>query len=61
MGECRYCERIACVCSTNIAHDLSCLFRIATSGVVAVECEHGYDCCPKCDPCTCAAKEAPDA
>lgn len=22
-------------------------------GSVAIECKHGYDCCPECDPCTC--------
>jgi hypothetical protein len=23
---------------------------------VPIECEHGHDVCPKCDPCTCKPK-----
>lgn len=25
----------------------------AAMDVIGIECEHGYDCCPICDPCTC--------
>lgn len=28
---------------------------------VAVECEHGFDVCPTCDPCTCDAESAPSS
>lgn len=38
-------------------HVPECKFRIAASGPIAIECEHGYDCCPKCDPCTCPKEE----
>lgn len=36
-------------------HDHTCAFRIASECAIAVECEHGYDVCPTCDPCTCAS------
>lgn len=32
------------------AHD--CQLMLATR--TGVECQHGYDVCPQCDPCTCA-------
>lgn len=34
-------------------HKPDCTFWRALSGPVAIECEHGYDVCPICDPCTC--------
>lgn len=34
-------------------HLEGCKFNNAVTGI-AIECEHGYDVCPKCDPCTCA-------
>lgn len=39
-------------------HLPTCPTYIAVHGAVAVECEHGYDVCPKCDACTCQ-KETP--
>lgn len=33
-------------------HELGCRWAKAL-GSVAVECEHGVDVCPKCDPCEC--------
>lgn len=33
-------------------HEPGCPMGRAT-GNVAVACEHGFDCCPSCDPCTC--------
>ncbi|TXH49301.1 MAG: NUDIX domain-containing protein [Desulfurellales bacterium] len=38
----------------TVKHALSCNLQRAV-GPCAVECEHGYDVCPKCDPCTCGA------
>lgn len=37
-------------------HDKSCRFAISTRCTTPVECEHGYDVCPTCDPCTCTKK-----
>ena len=34
-------------------HDPDCNFLRAMRGTMLVECEHGYDVCPRCDPCSC--------
>ena len=39
----------------NTKHDPDCKFGKAAGGI-AIECEHGYDVCPICDPCTCQKK-----
>lgn len=46
------CGHIACVCHILEEHVQGCLYRLAATGV-ALECEHGRDVCPRCDPCTC--------
>ena len=33
-------------------HAPNCKFGKAMRGI-AIECEHGYDVCPVCDPCCC--------
>lgn len=38
-------------------HLPECAFRIASECAAAIECEHGFDCCPTCDPCTCRRAE----
>lgn len=35
-------------------HRQGCRTRTAATCAVPIECEHGYDVCPRCDPCTCA-------
>lgn len=50
------CGHISCVCSVKQKHDEKCRFRIAATTPVGIECDHGYDVCPKCDPCTCEDK-----
>lgn len=37
-GECKKCDNLR-------------INKIAYKGAVAIECEHGYDVCPKCDKC----------
>lgn len=54
---CDVCDRLACVCPTKKAHHKDCKFRIAVTCAVGIECEHGYDVCPQCDPCTCEEEE----
>lgn len=49
------CGHIACVCHILRNHEPSCRFRKSTTCAVPIECEHGYDVCPICDPCTCEA------
>ena len=50
---CLVCGHFACVCEIRRKHDEACRYRRAAAGSVAIECEHGYDVCPICDPCTC--------
>jgi hypothetical protein len=35
-------------------HEPDCRFRKALLCPVGIECEHSFDVCPTCDPCTCA-------
>jgi hypothetical protein len=49
------CGHIVCVCGVREQHDAKCRFRISMLCPIGIACEHGYDVCPKCDPCTCAA------
>lgn len=51
MSKCT-CGHIVCVCHIIQVHVEGCHYRLATTGV-AIECEHGFDVCPTCDPCTC--------
>lgn len=37
-----------------LSHQATCKFRRAATCAVGIECEHGRDCCPICDPCTCS-------
>jgi hypothetical protein len=47
------CGFITCICKYKKEHHSSCLFLKAVSCSIGIECDHGYDVCPKCDPCTC--------
>lgn len=38
---------------TDFEHDLDCPYWHAVNANVGIECEHGCDVCPTCDPCTC--------
>jgi hypothetical protein len=48
------CQLITCVCTEARAHDKTCRHRVALTCAVSIVCEHGYDVCPECDPCTCS-------
>lgn len=51
---CKMCGHLACVCGIRTQHpDPACKFRVSTTCAVPIECDHGYDVCPQCDPCTC--------
>lgn len=52
---CAECGHIACVCRIKASHDDGCKFRLSATCAIPIECEHGYDVCPTCDPCTCSA------
>lgn len=47
------CGHIVCVCHIKKNHKDGCKFRLASTCAVPFECEHGFDACPTCDPCTC--------
>lgn len=47
------CGQLACVCSVISNHHPECKFRKATTCSIPIECDHGRDVCPICDPCTC--------
>jgi hypothetical protein len=48
------CQMISCVCIEVEKHpDLACRYRKSLLCPVAIYCDHGYDVCPECDPCTC--------
>jgi len=49
------CGQIQCVCSHVKGHKVKCKFRVSTLCAVPIECEHGFDVCPQCDPCTCGS------
>lgn len=44
-----------------IQHESGCPELRARTCSGAIECAHGYDCCPICDPCTCGARSLPKA
>lgn len=50
---CKACGFIDCVCALRRAHVPGCRLRTAAEGPVGIECDHGHDVCPVCDPCTC--------
>ena len=50
---CINCGHFACICAIREQHVKDCKFRAAATCAVGVECEHGRDVCPICDPCTC--------
>lgn len=47
------CNRISCVCEILREHADGCRFRTSATCAVGVECDHGFDVCADCDPCTC--------
>jgi len=50
---CPTCGHFACVCAILAAHKKGCAYRLSATCSTPIECEHGYDVCPKCDVCTC--------
>ncbi len=37
-------------------HDPRCRLLIAATCAIGIECKHGHDVCPMCDPCECGQK-----
>jgi hypothetical protein len=55
---CLTCGHLSCVCRIKAIHVEDCRFRRAITCAVPIECDHGRDVCPVCDPCTCPDDEA---
>lgn len=53
---CPVCDHYACVCTIRAQHEASCRYRRAAASAVGIECDHGFDVCPICDPCTCESR-----
>ncbi len=56
LAECD-CGHIECVCEVKHWHHKNCAYARAVCCAVPIECEHGFDVCPKCDSCTCDEEE----
>lgn len=50
---CGVCGHFECICGVRKQHKEDCPFRRAMTCPVGIECEHGREVCPICDPCTC--------
>lgn len=57
MNGCEQCGHLSCVCRIIESHEERCPFRLAATCAVGIECEHGRDVCPTCDPCTCESTD----
>lgn len=51
------CGYITCICWVFEKHEEGCRFRRAAALKVELACDHGFQACPECDPCTCGAGE----
>ena len=55
---CPICQMLCgCICATIKKHKAGCLFLRAAKLSVEIACPHGFQACPKCDPCTCGVGE----
>ncbi len=50
---CATCGYLSCVCKIRLDHKEHCRLRNAILCPVGIACDHGYDVCLTCDPCTC--------
>lgn len=44
---------VTCTCGLAAQHDATCRFRRAAELSIEVACPHGFQACPRCDPCDC--------
>lgn len=47
------CFVVCEACDAKKSHSADCRYLRALSCSVGIECEHGRDVCPTCDPCDC--------
>lgn len=51
---CRWCGNlINCVCKIKKNHKERCRYRRAAVLSFEIPCDHGFQACKECDPCTC--------
>lgn len=44
----------SCKCDIQKTHsNPKCRFRVSATCPIPIECDHGRDVCPECDPCDC--------
>lgn len=56
---CLKCDNlVTCICTLKEQHKPNCRYLIVAGLSVEIPCDHGYQACPTCDPCTCGS-EAP--
>lgn len=46
---------VECTCDAEKKHKEDCRYLAAMRLSVELECEHGFQACPECDPCDCGA------
>jgi hypothetical protein len=56
---CSTCGYANCICQVRKEHVEGCQYLTSMRCPVGIECEHGYDVCPLCDPCTCKEINTP--
>jgi hypothetical protein len=57
---CPKCGNLAtCTCPVEKQHAEGCRYRTAACLSIELACEHGFQACPICDPCTCGADPNP--
>lgn len=55
-GSCMRCDNlVSCTCRIRKAHKKGCRYRRAADLSVEIPCDHGFQACPKCDPCDCGS------
>ncbi len=50
------CFVVCGACDASKTHKQGCRYLKSLSCWIAIECEHGLEVCPTCDPCTCGAR-----
>lgn len=54
-AECGY-FKFACICKLKLVHREDCRFLRAARLTVELACDHGFQACPICDPCSCGVE-----
>ena len=53
-GSCLKCGNlVSCTCKLRQEHKKGCRFLRAADLGIELGCPHGFQACPKCDPCSC--------